>query len=175
MLRFPALSSRSGYRRAGTLRASPRSDGSLAPQSRSRAFTPPAHLSAARCGPLDFRDDLSPRLRGLPRLLPMRVELDMTAGVGLGRAPCALKLWWRGVDSNHRRLKPTDLQSAPFDRSGTSPDLCRSWSWRWDSNPQPADYKSAALPIELRQQHPLSTRVATIFPGPYIVKAPAAL
>ena len=27
----------------------------------------------------------------------------------------------------------------------------RSWSWRWDSNPQPADYKSAALPIELRQ------------------------
>ena len=34
--------------------------------------------------------------------------------------------------------------------------LCRSihclWSWRWDSNPQPADYKSAALPIELRQR-----------------------
>jgi hypothetical protein len=26
------------------------------------------------------------------------------------------------------------------------------WSWRWDLNPQPADYKSAALPIELRQQ-----------------------
>ncbi len=26
------------------------------------------------------------------------------------------------------------------------------WSWRWDSNPQPADYKSAALPVELRQQ-----------------------
>jgi hypothetical protein len=26
-------------------------------------------------------------------------------------------------------------------------------SWRWDSNPQPADYKSAALPIELRQQN----------------------
>ena len=25
------------------------------------------------------------------------------------------------------------------------------WSWRWDLNPQPADYKSAALPIELRQ------------------------
>ena len=27
----------------------------------------------------------------------------------------------------------------------------QTWSWRWDSNPQPADYKSAALPIELRQ------------------------
>ena len=25
------------------------------------------------------------------------------------------------------------------------------WSWQWDSNPQPADYKSAALPIELCQ------------------------
>ena len=30
---------------------------------------------------------------------------------------------------------------------------CQSgWSWRWDLNPQPADYKSAALPVELRQQ-----------------------
>ena len=25
------------------------------------------------------------------------------------------------------------------------------WSWRRESNPQPADYKSAALPIELHQ------------------------
>ena len=46
------------------------------------------------------------------------------------------------------KAEPTDLQSAPFGRSGTPP----SWSWRWDSNPQPADYKSAALPVELRQQ-----------------------
>ena len=48
-----------------------------------------------------------------------------------------------------------DLQSAPFGHSGTYPRfvlLChRRWSWRWDLNPQPADYKSAALPIELRQ------------------------
>ena len=27
------------------------------------------------------------------------------------------------------------------------------WSWRLESNPQPADYKSAALPIELRQRN----------------------
>ena len=45
------------------------------------------------------------------------------------------------------KSKTTDLQSAPFGRSGTSP----LWSWRMESNPQPADYKSAALPIELRQ------------------------
>ena len=25
------------------------------------------------------------------------------------------------------------------------------WSWREESNPRPADYKSAALPTELRQ------------------------
>ena len=29
--------------------------------------------------------------------------------------------WWGGADSNHRRHKPTDLQSAPFGRFGTSP------------------------------------------------------
>ena len=29
-----------------------------------------------------------------------------------------------------------------------------SWSWRWDLNPQPPDYKSGALPIELRQHEP---------------------
>ena len=28
---------------------------------------------------------------------------------------------WAGHDSNMRRRKPADLQSAPFDRSGTDP------------------------------------------------------
>ena len=58
----------------------------------------------------------------------------------------------------------TDLQSVPFDRSGTRPGdyvnvEVRLWltqlrleSWRRDLNPQPADYKSAALPVELRQR-----------------------
>ncbi len=52
------------------------------------------------------------------------------------------------MDSNHRSCEATDLQSAPFGHSGTPPDR---WSWRTESNHQPADYKSAALPIELRQ------------------------
>jgi hypothetical protein len=30
-------------------------------------------------------------------------------------------IWWRRLDSNQRRRKPTDLQSAPFSHSGTSP------------------------------------------------------
>ena len=31
------------------------------------------------------------------------------------------------------------------------PDCQGKWSWREESNPRPADYKSAALPTELRQ------------------------
>ena len=42
----------------------------------------------------------------------------------------------------------TDLQAAPFGHSGTLP----YWSWWTDSNPRPADYKSAALPAELHQR-----------------------
>ena len=69
----------------------------------------------------------------------------------------------------------TDLQSAPFGHSGTPPysvftapvprppeaakesepsetDCALTmWSWWTDSNPRPADYKSAALPTELHQ------------------------
>ena len=36
--------------------------------------------------------------------------------------------WWRVVGSNHRRHKPADLQSAPFDRSGNPP-----WSFVFSS------------------------------------------
>jgi len=43
------------------------------------------------------------------------------------------------------KASPTDLQSAPFNHSGISPDLHHFLS-RWtDSNRRPADYKSAAL------------------------------
>src|SRR5690554_4334093 len=34
----------------------------------------------------------------------------------------------------------------------------RIWSWREESNPRPADYKSAALPTELRQQPPATSK-----------------
>ena len=32
-----------------------------------------------------------------------------------------IRRWWAELDSNQRRRKPADLQSAPFDRSGTYP------------------------------------------------------
>ena len=30
-------------------------------------------------------------------------------------------IWWRGLDSNQRRCKPADLQSAAINHSATSP------------------------------------------------------
>ena len=47
----------------------------------------------------------------------------------------------------------SDLQSDPFGHSGTYPyKNNKNKSWWTDSNPRPADYKSAALPTELHQQ-----------------------
>ena len=50
------------------------------------------------------------------------------------------------------KAEPADLQSAPFGRSGTSPHSFK-WCRLSDSNQPPADYKSAALPDELKRQH----------------------
>src|SRR3546814_18895659 len=36
--------------------------------------------------------------------------------------------WWREVDSNHRRRKPADLQSAPVGRLGIPPNKCPLFS-----------------------------------------------
>ena len=68
--------------------------------------------------------------------------------------------WWEGVDSNHRSrrrqiyslmhlatLQPARIKFLPRPHRWTG-----KWSWRLESNPQPADYKSAALPVELRQR-----------------------
>ena len=43
-----------------------------------------------------------------------------------------------------------------------------SWSWRRDSNPRPSDYKSDALPAELRQQNRTSrpSRAQKVLPLP---------
>ncbi len=36
--------------------------------------------------------------------------------------------WWRRLDSNQRRRKPTDLQSAPFSHSGTPPQRTSNYA-----------------------------------------------
>ncbi len=47
----------------------------------------------------------------------------------------------------------TDLQSAAFGHFANPPKWCR----REDLNPQPTDYKSVALPVEL-QRHARETK-----------------
>ena len=84
-----------------------------------------------------------------PRKTPPETNLWLVSG----------GVWWEGVDSNHRSrrrqiyslmhlatLQPARIKFLPRPRSWTG-----KWSWRLESNPQPADYKSAALPVELRQ------------------------
>ena len=112
---------------------------------------------------------------GRPRLAPVRLTFPscqiLGAGNGirtrdpqLGRLtlyqlsysrlthlPCVPPIgvcWWRGEDSNLRRLSQQIYSLPPL----ATREPLHTWSWRWDSNPQPADYKSAALPVELRQQ-----------------------
>ena len=60
-------------------------------------------------------------------------------------------LWWGEVDSNHRRETRQIYSLLPLAARQPPQDIKFLWSWRLESNPQPADYKSAALPVELRQ------------------------
>ena len=87
--------------------------------------------------------------------------------------------WCRGPESNrYGCLQPTDFKSVASASSATPAAISigagdgnrthvislegwsstielhphnNKWSWREELNPQPADYKSAALPIELHQ------------------------
>ena len=64
-------------------------------------------------------------------------------------------IWWEEMDSNHRSRKTTDLQSVAFGRSAIFPKIKLTtifmiisyWSWWSESNQQPSDYKSDALPL----------------------------
>ena len=75
-----------------------------------------------------------------------------------------------GAGFEPAKAEPTDLQSVPFDRFGNPPDRIlqlvaalhslalrflaaeATKSQRRGSNPRPAVYKTAALPIELRRR-----------------------
>ena len=58
--------------------------------------------------------------------------------------------WWGKVDSNHRSRRQ-QIYSLPH-LTALELSHMKLWSWWTDSNPRPADYKSAALPAELHQQ-----------------------
>jgi hypothetical protein len=64
------------------------------------------------------------------------------------------KIWWWGEDSNLRRLCRQIYSLFPL--AAREPHQnhklynTSAWSQRRDSNPRPTDYKSVALPTELR-------------------------
>jgi hypothetical protein len=59
-------------------------------------------------------------------------------------------IWWRMMDSNHRTQRE-QIYSLPC--LATSLILHDTWCRREDLNPQPTDYKSVALPIELQRHN----------------------
>ena len=67
----------------------------------------------------------------------------------LGYIPTSIRKWWRGADSNCRTRREL-IYSQP--RLATSLPLRKKWCRLEDLNPQPTDYKSVALPIELSRQ-----------------------
>ena len=73
----------------------------------------------------------------------------------LGRSVLPLLHSRTGEKDSNSEGTPADLQSAPFGRSGISPINFISknmvLSHREDSNLRPTDYKSVALPTELRR------------------------
>jgi hypothetical protein len=54
--------------------------------------------------------------------------------------------WWRRLDSNQRRRKPTDLQSAPFSHSGTPPRRTSDYST------EPSFHRIARWPCTSRKR-----------------------
>jgi hypothetical protein len=83
--------------------------------------------------------------------------------------------WWREQDSNLRR-QSQKIYSLPPLATWVSLHLTKQTdtnpqgkeSWLWDSNPQPADYKSAALPIELNQHKHLKVGKGLLYLEPKI-------
>ena len=66
-----------------------------------------------------------------------------------------MRFWWAEVDSNHRSRRRqiySLIHLATLESAHIYLIIVVSLWSRWlDSNPQPADYKSAALPIELHR------------------------
>ena len=69
----------------------------------------------------------SPEFHGFARIL---INLSHGDAAGRSERRCALRAWWRGLDSNQRTLARADLQSAAFNHSATSPGEGRRAIWR---------------------------------------------
>src|SRR5579872_6258041 len=78
------------------------------------------------------------RKTGKPRSRTRQLRRSLHAG---NKAPKGVR--WKNLSRRYRRSACRN-----------KPVKFVSWSWRRDSNPRPSDYKSDALPTELRQQFP---------------------
>ena len=72
-------------------------------------------------------------------------------GIKFGFLQCGGRGWIRTTEVVDGRFTVCSLW--PLGNPSIMINFCdaEQWSWWWDSNPQPADYKSAALPTELHQ------------------------
>ena len=77
---------------------------------------------------------------------------------------CSLLPWLMTARRDLAPTQPVCVEVPRYARDFASGLTLRSrplnastWSWRRDSNPRPSDYKSDALPAELRQQNPSRT------------------
>ena len=53
---------------------------------------------------------------------PLKIPFQSKSPIGILSG-----FWWEKMDSNHRRYKPADLQSAPFGHSGILPKFLRTF------------------------------------------------
>ena len=71
-------------------------------------------------------------------------------------------VWWREKDSNLRSQRRQIYSLLPLTTRESLHGLSLriNWSWQKELNPQPTDYKSVALPIELCQRFSFVTSVS---------------
>lgn len=111
----------------------------------------------------------SPRWRRRPPSLEVEADCKATAEALGSRVIQLFSLPWSNPD---QRTGPTGEPAPPLAlRRSSSAAHSGPWSQRWDSNPRPPDYKSGALPTELRwrvtpPRNPLEDLVARRARGP---------
>ena len=70
--------------------------------------------------------------------------------------------WWAGLDSNQRSRKATDLQSVPFNHSGTYPFGCGKRTWTSDLRVMSPTSYQLLHPAMFCRNHRLTDRNNTI-------------
>ena len=78
------------------------------------------------------------------------------------------RLWWGMLDSDQRSRRQQIYSLPPLaTREHSHVHYSKKWSWWTDSNPRPADYKSAALPTELYRRLKQNMLII-VMPAPFV-------